>query len=40
VEREIVAATELVRFPYHPDRSLPTHGSTRFETASGNNLKL
>jgi 2-polyprenyl-3-methyl-5-hydroxy-6-metoxy-1,4-benzoquinol methylase len=39
-ERTIVAAEEEVRFPYHPARSLPTYGSTRFETASGNTLKL
>jgi 2-polyprenyl-3-methyl-5-hydroxy-6-metoxy-1,4-benzoquinol methylase len=38
--REIVATEEVVSFPYHPARSVPTYGATRFETEVGNTLKL
>jgi len=38
--REIVAGEELVSFPYHPARGVPTYGATRFETEKGNTLKL
>lgn len=38
--REIQAASERVTFPYHPPLDRPAHGSTRFETATGNNKVL
>lgn len=38
--REIDPATEKVNFPFHPQIHKPAYGSTRFETADGNTLKL
>lgn len=38
--REIVAEDEIVDFPCHPARDVPTYGTTRFETENGNTLKL